>query len=272
MPVIEVYSDSSDTAGYTAVGSILFRKKDVKPFEKEWRSMLNNFGINHFHMTDCNAARGEFNEWSHDKRDACARTAISLLVRYPFKGIAFTIRNSDFDDVITKKGIMPNPVTLGVWATLFDVRNWADLNDPNARISYFFEEGDSEQRSVNNLLCSLSEDPVRRANARYRAHAFVPKLSSLATQAADILAWHAARNARRQAEGKSMRGDFKAIVSQLNVSDAHHSRDWLEKIVKIAEKNAGERGNELSGAAFLFNKFNAPQMRKRWIEIASQGL
>lgn len=229
--------------------------------------MLRAFAISHFHMTDCSAARREFDGWCFDRRDACAREAIRLLVKYPFKGIAFTVRNQDFDEVITKNGLMPNPVALGAWATLFDIRHWAESNDENARISYRFEAGDDEQSSINNLFNSIAEDPMRRANARYRHHQFVPKLVSYPTQAADILAWHAAKNAKRREEGKHMRPDFDAIVSGLSVSDGHHDRAWLMRLVEIAKKNAGPHGNELSGAAFLHNRFNAPQMRKRWIEL-----
>lgn len=265
--VIEVFSDASDMAGYTAVGSLLFRKKHIKPFEKEWAAMLRRFSISHFHMTDCNSSRGEFDGWCFERRDACARVAIGLLVKYPLKGIAFTVRNQDFAEVITDRGIMPNPVTLGAWATLFDIRHWAEEHDPSARISYVFEAGDAEQPSINNLFNSIAEDPQRKANARYRNHVFVPKLASYPTQAADILAWHAARNAKRRVEGKPMRGDFAAIVRQIKVSDGHHDRAWLERLIQIAKKNAGNHGNELSGAAFLQNRFNAPQMRSRWIEI-----
>lgn len=251
MAVIEIFSDGSNMAGYTSVASLIFRKKHLKPFEKEWDKMRRRFGISHFHMTDCSAARKEFEGWTFEQRDACAREAISILVKYPLKGMAFTVKNQDFYDIIGENGIMPNPITLGVWATLFDVRHWADTNYPDSRISYIFESGDSEQPSINNLLNSIAEDPIRSKNARYRNHAFVPKLKSYPTQAADIIAWHAAKHAKRRAEGKPMRPDFSEIVSKLSISDVHHDRNFLEGLVEIAKKNAGPNGERLAALVAL---------------------
>lgn len=267
MAVTNVYSDASTIQGYTSVASLIFRKRHLRPFEKAWGAMLRKYGLSHFHMTDCNAAGGEFQHWPDEKRDECARIAIELLTQYPMKGIAFTIRNQDFEEIVTSEGIMPNPVTLGVWATLFSVRAWADEFDPAARISYLFESGDNEQGSINNLMNSVAEDENRRRNSRYRTHDFVPKLGSFPTQAADILAWHAAKNAKRRDNGQRMRGDFHAIVSKLIVADDYHDRAWLKHLVDIAKKHAGKDGNRLAGAAFLYNKFNAPRMEERFRDI-----
>ncbi|MCR2833491.1 hypothetical protein [Parerythrobacter lacustris] len=269
--VIDVFFDASEMNGYTSVAGLIFRKKHLRTFERGWSAMLRKYGLSHFHMTDCNAAQGEFRGWCREKRDACAREAIDLLVSYPLKGIAFTIKNQDFDEVITSEGLMPNAVTLGVWASLFAVRSWADNSDSEARISYFFESGDEEQRSVNNLLNSIAEDPVRRSNARYRRHAFVSKISSFAAQASDILAWHAAKYAPRRETGERMRGDFNAIVTKLSVSDDYHDRNWLMQLLEISRKHAGEDGNRLAQTAFLYNRSNARQMERKFLEIWTEA-
>jgi hypothetical protein len=269
--VMVVYSDASEIGGNLSVGSLLFRKKLIPPFEKEWRLMLRQNGLTHFHMTDCNAREGEFRGKSDAQCDACAREAIRILIKYAVRGVIFSVKKSDFQKIITPRGFLPNPFTLGAWFTLLDIRNWADQCDPIARISYVFEAGDDHQKDANALFLSIAEDPNRTAAYRYRNHAFLPKLKSLPTQAADILAWHGAKHTHRREKGNyRLRGDFDAIVSSLHVTDGYHDREWLEHLVSVAQKHAGPHGNEVAGVAMRYNSSNARQMRDRLYEILTR--
>ena len=267
---MQVYSDASDLGGYYSIGSLLIRKSKVRPFEKKWRRMLSNFGLTHFHMTDCNANQGEFRNLGDD-RDRCARQAISILIEYGEKASIFCVKKSDFNEIILPSGLMPNPFALGVWYMLFDTRHWADDNDPNARISYIFESGDDDQSDADTLLKSIAQDPIRSQNSRYNGHAFLPKIGSLPTQAADILAWQGAKSRNRNDRGfHGLRGDFNEIVSKLTVTDGYHDRAWLQRLVDISNKHGGRFGSELAGIAFKYNKENAKQMNLRVSEIVSR--
>lgn len=267
--VMEAFADASEMDGHLSVGALLFRKKNIKPFEKEWRGMLRKYGLTHFHMTDCNAGRDEYEGLSDPECDECARCAIALILKYAVKGTIFSVRKSDFYEIVTKNGIVPNPFTLGVWIVLFDIWRWANENDPKARISYVFESGDEHQHDADRLLNGIAADPDRRARFHYRVHAFLPKLSSLPTQASDILAWHGAKHTGRIAAGNHrLRGDFQAIVSQLRVADAYYDREKLKSIVGIAERTAGPRGNEIAGVANRYHALSPKQQVQELISAA----
>lgn len=272
MPVMEVYSDASENGDYLSVGSLLFRKKNIRSFEKKWRSMLREFDIEYFHMTDCNSQRGPYSQMSHDECDRCARMAISIILEFAASGTIFSIKKQDFYDIITERGIMPNPFTLGVWFTLHDIRHWGDENDPTARISYIFEAGDKHQPDANMLFAAISADAERRNRFRYKSHAFLPKRISLPTQAADILAWHGAKHAHRRNQGNfRLRGDFDAIISKLRVTDGYHDPKVLRGLIEVAERHAGKFGNEIAGVAFRYTDSNSSQMNLRLAEILSRG-
>jgi hypothetical protein len=266
--VMEVYSDASENSGHFSIGSLLFRKKNIRPFNKKWRAMLRKHGIDHFHMTDCNVQKGEFKGKSRDECDACAREAISILLEFAIKGSIFSVKMSDFYEVIGERGVMPNPFTLGAWHTIFDIRYWADQNDPVARISYIFEAGDEHQKDVNSLFRGVREDPDRTANARYRNHAFVPKELSYPAQAADILAWHGAKHQHRKERDKDkfrLRGDFNAIITKLHVTDGNHGRAWLQKLAEIGNEHMPS--SEVAGLAFRAHSGNRLQIARRVAEI-----
>lgn len=266
--VMEVYSDASEIGGHLAIGSLLFRKKNIKPFEKRWRAMLRKYQISHYHMTDCNVGRGPFEGKDEAECDKCAREAIAIILEFATQGCIFSVKKSDFNEIVTERGVMPNPFTLGVWFTLFDLRNWADNNDPNARISYLFEAGDDHQKDANNLLIGVAEQPERVAAFHYRNHAFVPKMLSMPAQAADILAWHGAKHNHRRSEGNyRLRGDFNEIITKLHVTDGDHDPERLRNIVKVAEERAGKYGNEIAGLAFRMTESNAHRLWGRLSEI-----
>lgn len=214
--VTQVYADASEIGGYLSVGAIVFRKKYINAFEKEWRAMLRRYGLTYFHMTDCNAGKGEYSALSDEECDSCARLAIKIILKYASSGTIFSVKQSDFYEIITKKGISPNPFTFGAWRMLFDVAHWADDNDPSARITYIFEAGDDHQSDANIMFSSILEDAERCSRFRYRGHAFLPKKTSLPTQAADILAWHGAKHAHRKSLGNE--GGHQCVNQQPNAA------------------------------------------------------
>ena len=240
--------------------------------------MLRKYDLEYFHMTDCNSNMGQYAALSNNQCDDCARTALAIILKYAKKGIIFSISKKDFFEVFGNNGIMPNPFTLGVWFALFDLRHWADNNDPSARINYVFEAGDLHQSDAHNLLSGIDEEPRRRARFRYEGHAFHPKRRSIPTQAADILAWHGAKHADRKARGiKRLRGDFVEIVSQLHVTDGHHERTWLERLVQVGRDNSlipnlpNEDKDEIIRLSFLMNRQNSNRHVDRVIELVQRG-
>ena len=102
--------------------------------------------------------------------------------------------------------------------------------------------------------------------------------ASLPTQAADILAWHGAKQAdRMDRQHHRLRGDFNEIVSRLHVSDGKHEREWLVRLVKLTrrlqDKDIGgrrikpEHWSEYVRLSFLANKSNAKRTLARAMEL-----
>src|SRR4051794_29974831 len=105
--------DASEAGGIVGVGGYLFRKKNLKPFERQWRRMLNKYGLDHFHMTDCNAKvpAGPFKDAGMDKDDCddAARLAIAAIKEHATHGFSAAVGVDDFNEILGPKSVMTNP-------------------------------------------------------------------------------------------------------------------------------------------------------------------
>jgi hypothetical protein len=278
--VFTAYFDASTNGDVLTVGALLFRKKNIRPFERQWRAMLRKFGLPHFHMTDCNAEQGIYARLNEDPElnklacIECATMAIKAVTDFAEKGAVWGLSITDFYETVTEKGFLPNPFAVCAWVAMADMMIWAGKNDASPRMFYVFESGDPDQAVVETLLRAIAYDDDRRARFRYEDHAFLPKVGSLPTQGADILAWQGAKHVRRRREGKHtrLRGDFDALASKLEITDGHMDRAFLEKIAAFTTEHEGvEIGGELAQLALLRNRSNARRTDARFAEILSRG-
>jgi hypothetical protein len=278
MVVMVSYYDASEIGDQLAIGGLLFRKKNVREFERQWSEMLRRHRIEYFHMTDCNAGEGPFRGKSQDECDSCAREAIKILLRHAEKGVIFSVAKRDFAEIVGKNGFMPNPFTLGAWYSLFHIRHYARDKDPNCRMTYVFEAGDTHQGDAENLLRAIAQQPHRARSFHYERHKFLGKKASLATQAADILAWHGAKQADRRDRGIGrLRGDFKEIIEKLQIADGRHGRTLLAQLVTVTarlqdKEFAGRRikpefWSEYVRLSFLANDGNVARTMARVVEM-----
>lgn len=239
--VMVAYFDASEAGGFLGVGGYLFRKKHVRPFEKQWRAMLRKHDLDHFHMTDCNASppQGPFAGMDKADCDDAARMAIDAIKGHATYGMSTAVKISDFYEIMGPKSLMTNPFSLCAFTVLTHCAQWANVYDPQARIAYVFEAGDEHQADANKIIQSIADTPERRAKYHYETHAFVPKRSSMPTQAADILAWHICKQWEREQRGiDRMRGDFLALTEAITTTKNMLSRDRLEALLEITRMNA----------------------------------
>ena len=68
---MQAFFDASENGDFLVVAGYLFRKKHIKPFERKWRALLRKHGLDHFHMTDCNAGADQYKDMEKDERIAC---------------------------------------------------------------------------------------------------------------------------------------------------------------------------------------------------------
>jgi hypothetical protein len=258
MAVMQAYFDASEQGDYLVVAGYLFRKKNVKPFERKWRAMLLEFGLEYFHMTDCNAGKKQFEKLDKDQRIECQTLAIATICEFATLGMTNSVNVADFKKVMGANGYMTNPFSLCAHGILMMCKNWAENFDKTARIAYIFEAGDNFQSDAHNILSSISEDDTRRRFFNYETHAFLTKRSSMPTQAADILAWNAAKQYDRQKKGIGrIRTDFAVLLDGVETMEFSHTIPQMQEIVRIVHRNAPyENAMEIAGLGMKMNRGN----------------
>lgn len=271
--VMQAFFDASERGDFLVVGGYMFRKRHIKPFEKRWNAMLRKYNLEYFHMTDCNVAAGVHSHLSHQDCDDCARMAIQIITEYATVGITSGVDIPAFNDLIVQSGYMKSPFSISVHSAMMMCKDWAEQNDPSARIFYVFEAGDQFQSDANQILTAISEDPVRRKFFFYEDHAFLTKKGSKPTQAADIVAWHTRKQYEREARCElRLRGDFAALVDGVMTKRYFHSADELRKIKAIANKlipsNHGER---IAGLALRSTNASSKGIDREVLAILLEG-
>ena len=249
MAVMQAYFDASESAdGYYTVAGYIFERPNVRPFERLWGRMIKDHPISCFHMTDCNQQKGEFNGMSKRECDQCARKAIHAISKRASQGIVVGIRVADFHELAAADGFMPSPFSLCAHGVLMLCSQWAEIHAPQAKFAYIFESGDDYQSDVNQLLNTIGEDEMRTKMFRYHTHAFHPKRKSYPVQAADVIAWHACKQWGRSEKGIRLRGDFEALVRNVETRYFLWSREDLIHSVEEPKRIHGhDKVGEVAG-------------------------
>jgi hypothetical protein len=235
------YFDASEQGEFLGVGGYMFRKKNVRPFEKQWDIMLRKHGLEYFHMTDCNATPPQKQFAGMDKADCddAARMAIAAIKEFSTHGFSAVVKPADFYAVAGAKDLFNNPFSLCVHTVVAQCSAWANEHDPVARISYIFESGDEHQKDANKILQSIADNADRRAKYHYEGHAFFPKEWSKPTQAADILAWHVCKQWGREERGVNrLRGDFSDLVDGIRTTKHLFTKDALDEFIAGVVRDA----------------------------------
>ena len=93
------------------------------------------------------------------------------------------------------------------------VEQWANENNFNGDIAYFFEAGHAYQPQANKLMNAVFKSEYFNRKFRYGSHTFVDKTKARPIQSADILAWQAATDIKRALSGfKARRADYLALL------------------------------------------------------------
>ena len=169
-----------------------------------------------------------------------AREAIRLVKTYATYGYWATVRLDDFAEVMGKDSFAGTPFALCSYICLMGMRYWADVNDKNALIGYFFEAGTENEADAAQMIASIGLSSTRGFSFKYAGHSFVLKERSMPTQAADILAWHSTKNYLRHDAGlMNPRGDFAALLDGVPTGHYPLHRDHLKTLVQIVNKATG---------------------------------
>jgi hypothetical protein len=217
--VTKVYVDESGTdAGspVMCVAGYLFRPHQDIEFQAEWHELLTKYGLPFFHMSACAPDPGmwPFDHLSKSERINAASEAIQIIKRRSEIGWSVAVREGDFNMVI--KNVAPRSTAYSFCLSMImdGVMRWADANNFDDRIDYFFERGHKDAAVSHELMTEVFKDDWARERYRYRRHLFSPKKDSFGCQAADLLAWQFFKYEKdhRLTGSRRPRADFVELV------------------------------------------------------------
>ena len=136
---------------------------------------------------------------------------------------------------------------------MWEVGRWADRNDFNGEVAYFFESGHREQKRADRSLKQIESEQLFKERCRYRSHTFIEKKKERGLEAADLLAWFQRREgeyaerARIGGKPEQRRKDHQFLIG------------FIEEELKVIEHRIKHLGPEELKAHFAENAF--PEMR-----------
>jgi hypothetical protein len=131
-------------------------------------------------------------------------------------------------------GLFESPYTFACWQSFMGVRHWAQVNNYQGDIAYFFEAGHKHQAEASGVMDLLSREPSLKQQYRYESHAFVQKQKNAAIQCADILAWQWYTQTKKIEADLPMRKDL-ASLAEIPHNAVHFNKEKIDAFVKEGE-------------------------------------
>lgn len=200
----------------TSVAGYLFDPDAYLAFEGEMKAILEPHGIAYFRMSECVHATGEF-KGKDGLCDPIERSVIQIIRKYAILGVGASINAATYQIMNPIEGHESVYNALCQWC-LWEVGRWADRNNFNGKVAYFFEEGDGDQNEADHNLKRINLDTFIKLKCRYGSHTFIPKIAMKGLQAGDSLAWFVRREAEDQEKHRvggtprNRRKDFQALI------------------------------------------------------------
>lgn len=122
--------------------------------------------------------------------------------------------------------------TLCCYWALIRIAAEAEKAQMKEDIHYFFEAGNSNQKSANRMLESVFNVVRQKVRYRYAGHKFVEKEEAVGVQAADILAWQWATDRRRQRQNLPSRKDLVSLAEGIPHDQCHFNEALLKGTIR----------------------------------------
>ncbi|MCW5772759.1 MAG: hypothetical protein KIT16_14035 [Rhodospirillaceae bacterium] len=233
---IEAYFDESETRDgvpLICVAGYLFDAQKHAVFDKEWSSMLADFRIPFFHMTEIQACAARYCHLGSDLRRALVRRATKIIKDNFAYGLVVSTEPIAYASIMPGHPLIGHAYSHCAVGCIRATRVWADQRDYREDIAYFYESGHRYADEANRIMNTIARDPVSRKDYRYGGHGFVPKAKASALQAADLLAWQYTQNWIRNTKGAFSRDDFVELIDE-NYMAWHHDEERLREFSAMA--------------------------------------
>jgi hypothetical protein len=153
--------------------------------------------------------------------------------RYPQErrnGYSFILNQSEYREILQDQGFDCDPYSFMVWGLFIQVNKWINQNQPDEKISLFFESGYKTQKRANELLQVVTQDSWRGNKNRVASYSFVCKEDSEPTQAADLVAWHVRKGFENRRRGKPIRKDTQALFKNRKILTVEFTCERLKSL------------------------------------------
>ncbi len=236
-----------------AVGGWLGKADEWELLDDRWEKMIDaapwRESIPHdkriYHATDLESRLGIYHGWSKDEKREFQNQAYGIIEQLPsLVPVSSSLIKKDWSDArINLKTVEYGHAGNYFVSTVFDVLrvigNWADSNNYDGPIHYFFEAGDLGEGNVDAALHELLNDPKRRAKCRMATYTFAHKqLRPL--QSADLWAYEAYKQMLNQIVDGSVRDPrypasrlWKECYKRFNV---YFDRARLDDLIELGRK------------------------------------
>lgn len=178
-----------------AVAGFVFTPTKYKQFSRRWRAMLSSSRLTHFHMTDLVGGYGEFRGRSIEERHAILKHAVDIILGTMTVGVGARYSQLEFESIAPSNW----PIRFGSHFSLTCqmavqvTKHALNRKHRHEKVLYIFETGHKYANEANAVLGRCAVEPDIQARTQYGGHSFLPKGSALGLEAADLLAWSAAK-------------------------------------------------------------------------------
>jgi len=239
--LVEAYFDesgSSDTSLVLCVAGYVIEKEACKSLDSDWEKVLDNSNLPFFRMSACAHGSRPFSSLLKEDRIDIEKEMIAIIKRSISCGLAVTVEPRQFADIMPNSKAIGSAYSFCAHACLTAVQWWANKNNYNGDIAYFFEAGHRSQTEANGIMNEIFTDKNLRAKHRYVAHSFVDKRKVRPVQAADLIAWQwYTDHVRRLKRNLRPRKDCYELMHDQNYHVIHYNEALLRRVASIILRN-----------------------------------
>jgi Protein of unknown function (DUF3800) len=189
----ESYTNHEDTKRgeppIFVVGGYALEKSQAVLMDAEWRKVLQEFWVDHFHMKEVAPCKGDCFGWlGMELCDEMSRAMHALINKYVLFGYAVVLNPE-------KPWFNPNVPTdqyaFALRNCVHDMCSEIYRRDPAVEyVEFFLEKGHSTSGIAHEVLDGMESIQVLPKKSLPFGHSFKPKKEIPLLQAGDILAWH----------------------------------------------------------------------------------
>lgn len=196
-------------------------------------------------MSECAHGTKAFKDLSLAQRIEVGKLVIGIVKRRAEVGIAVSVNQQQYESILPEdvRAFIGDAYTWCLRTCLTGVSDWCQKYQWSGKAAYIFESGHASQPLANRVFEEIHAVPAVRGNHRYASHAFVGKKDACGLQAADLLAWHWARDQQRKRHQRRL--DFDNLLG-LPHTTLTWSKDLLEKLRSFSKF----RGTYISEGGF----------------------